>query len=234
MSGAEPLPLPGNIGWHEVLFLLEPIWEFMHLNQQLAPADALVAMGSNDISTAHYTAELFHRHMAPIIVVSGGTAHANDLLATGWGCTEAEMFARAIHVLGVPEDVVIVEAEASHTGENFVFVRRILEKRHISMHSAIVVHKPYMERRAYATGRVIWPDVDFTVTSVPCSLRQYLMFNQRPVNSINVMLGDLQRLEVYGKQGKSLPQEVPAIVSENFERLKALGFHHHLLRRIIS
>ena len=56
------------------------------------------------------------------------------------------------------------------------------------------------------------------------------MFNPRPINAINVMLGDLQRLDVYGKQGKSLPQEVPDGVWESFLRLKSLGFHHHLLR----
>ena len=43
------------------------------------------------------------------------------------------------------------------------------------------------------------------------------------------MLGDLQRVWVYGHRGWSAPQRVPETVLAAFENLTAAGFTHHLV-----
>jgi uncharacterized SAM-binding protein YcdF (DUF218 family) len=201
----------------------------MRLNDVIAPADAIVAMGSNDLSVAHYAAALFHEGLAPILVVSGGLAHQSDLLATGWGNTEAQQFAEAAYALGVPQDAVLIEPNAVNTAENFTLVRKQLDDHRIVLRSALIVHKPYMERRALATGRQLWPDIRLTVTSPPCSLTEYLLFTRSPGAAINVMLGDLQRIEVYGEKKFLQRQVIPETVWCNFHELVSLGFDRHLL-----
>lgn len=202
----------------------------MRLAHELATADVILCMGSNDLASARYAAELYFRELASIIVMSGGVAHGTDLLATGWTRSEAAEFADAAHKLGVPKEAMLLEERSSNTSENFTFSRKLLEHPGRKVKSAIVVHKPYMERRAYATGRVAWPEVRLLMSSTPCSLRQYLLFNHSPVSVINVMLGDLQRIDVYGGKGMLEKQAIPAQVMDNFRELVRLGFNRHLLR----
>ena len=44
------------------------------------------------------------------------------------------------------------------------------------------------------------------------------------------MVGDLQRLVVYGRKGWSVPQDVPAEVMEAYEQLVAAGYTRRLLK----
>jgi uncharacterized SAM-binding protein YcdF (DUF218 family) len=223
---------PQGATWPTVVEWLRPIWDYMRLNQTLSRSDAIVAFGSNDLATARYAASLFHEGLGPIVVVSGGMAHQSDLLATGWERAEGQEFAEAVHNLGVPRRAIVTETKASNTSENFQLTRKLLEKREVFLRSALVVHKPYMERRTYATGRILWSDIAVSVTSVPCSLEQYLFFNSNPAAAINVMLGDLQRIRIYGDKGMLEPQVIPAEVWDNFGKLVHLGFDQHILNVI--
>jgi uncharacterized SAM-binding protein YcdF (DUF218 family) len=225
---------PAEANWDLVIRLLRPIWDFMRLSHRLAPADAIICMGSNDLSSARYAADLYHRGLAPIVIMSGGVAHQTDLLATGWQQSEARQFADAARSLGVPQEAVLLEEYASNTQQNFMLVRELLEKSSRLIRSGIIVHKPYMERRAYATGRLVWPGIEWSVSSVPCSLQEYLFFNRDPVAAINVMLGDLQRLEVYGIKGMLERQVIPEVVTDNFAQLVKLGFDRHLIKEAAS
>jgi uncharacterized SAM-binding protein YcdF (DUF218 family) len=53
---------------------------------------------------------------------------------------------------------VLVETRSTNTGENVLFTKRMLDERQIDVQSFIVVQKPYMERRSYATFRKVWPE----------------------------------------------------------------------------
>lgn len=44
------------------------------------------------------------------------------------------------------------------------------------------------------------------------------------------MVGDLQRIAVYGKNGFQIPQDIPEKVWHAYEQLVALGFDKHLLK----
>ena len=43
------------------------------------------------------------------------------------------------------------------------------------------------------------------------------------------MMGDLQRIDVYGRNGFQIPQEIPEKVWDAFESLKGLGYTKRLL-----
>ena len=49
---------------------IEILWNYHHVGQELRPADLIFVLGSNDVRVAEYAAELYKRHLAPVIPVS--------------------------------------------------------------------------------------------------------------------------------------------------------------------
>lgn len=217
----------------EVAKLAKVIWDYHHMHQLLTKADIILVLGSHDLRVPVYAAELYVKGFAPLVVVSGGMAHDDDLLKTNWLGTEAEKFADVMAVNGVPHEVIVLENAAKNTGENFTLGQKLLEELDQHFESAIVVTKPYMERRAFATGAKQWPDKHIVVSSPSCSFEsyfeEYVHQETTPENILHIMMGDLERIDVYGRNGFQIPQEIPDHVWLAFDRLKELGYTKHLL-----
>lgn len=213
----------------EVLQLARIIWDFHQLRHQPISADVIVALGTNDLRVAHFAAELYHRGLGSWIVCTGGVAHQNDLLATSWSKTEAEMYADALREQRVPDAQIILETAATNTGENVRFTRRLLRERSLAPRNILYAVKPFMQRRTMATHAVDWPEMPATVASPPMALEDYFTDELTPERVINIMVGDLQRLRVYGQRGLQAPQIIPPEVRDAFDRLTALGFTRHLI-----
>ena len=60
---------------------------------------------------------------------------------------------------------MLLESRSTNTGENVQLTRRLLERENLDPDRFILVQKPYMERRTYATFRKVWPEKDAVVTS---------------------------------------------------------------------
>jgi hypothetical protein len=69
---------------------------------------------------------------------------------------------------------MVIENQSTKTGENVLFTKRLLAERGLDPRTFIVVQKPYMERRSYATFRKVWPEKELCVTSPRLSLDEYL------------------------------------------------------------
>jgi uncharacterized SAM-binding protein YcdF (DUF218 family) len=209
------------------------IWEYHHMHQDLKKADVLLVLGSHDLRVPEYAAKLFKEGLAPIVIISGGTAHNDDLLSTGWNMTEAEKFSQIMQSLGVPHDKIVLETSAKNTGDNFELSKKLAEEKMIVVHSILAVTKPYMERRAFASGQVRWPGAEIIVTSPPGSFEEYFAgyVNQdiSPENILNIMIGDLQRIDIYGKNGFQSLQAIPEEVWEAYRALTQKGFTKHLI-----
>lgn len=210
--------------------LAKTIWDYHHMCLRPERADVMLVLGGHDLRVAEYAAKLFVEGFAPVVVISGGIAHEDDLLKTNWEGTEAEKFASVMINRGVPKERIILESQARHTGENFSLSRPLIEERGHRFHSVLVVTKPYMERRAFATGQKQWPDKKLIVTSPQISFRDYVGGDSAKENVINIMVGDLQRIEIYGRKGFQTRQEIPEDVRCAFETLKRLGYTKHLIR----
>jgi uncharacterized SAM-binding protein YcdF (DUF218 family) len=207
------------------------LWNFHHVNHVLKPCDLILVLGSHDRRVADYAATLWHKKLAPQMLCTGGIAHQEDLMATGWNRSEAEVFAERMVSAGVPADKIWLETEAKNTGDNFSFSGVLLQEKGYKAENIIVVTKPYMERRALATGLVRWPNIKLIITSQPCTLEEYLTTSQKsPEVDINVMVGDLQRLKLYPAQGFMAPTTIPDDVWASFEALVTLGFDKHLVK----
>ena len=79
------------------------------------------------------------------------------------------------------------------SGENVDFSRRMLKSSGIVVQKLIVVQKPFMERRAYATLKKRWPEPTVVVSSAAATWAEYPDGSGLGRETIlNIMVGDLQ------------------------------------------
>ncbi len=207
--------------------LAQIIWDYHHLNHTLEKSDLILALGSNDIRVAEYAADLYLQGFAPVLMFSG---NVGALTKDQFTKLEAEVFADVARQKGVPDSAIILEPESTNTGENIDFSRCILAERGIDPSSIILVQKPYMERRAFATFRKRWPEKNLIVTSPPIPFSEYPNELLPRDKVINIMVGDLQRIKFYPGLGFQIEQEILDEVWQAYEKLMELGYDKHLLK----
>ena len=216
-----------NAGDPPVQSAARTLWNYLRMDQPLKKCDCVIAMGSHDLRTAKHAAQLILYEWAPILVCSGGLGR---LTRDSWAESEAVKFRREAVNAGVPEERILLEEHSTNTGENLCFSRMLLETHKIQARSAILVHKPYMERRAFATARQVWPELDVVVTSPPLPLERYPT-REIPLDEIiHIMVGDFQRVIAYPQYGYQIPQPVPQPVSDAFQFLVTSGYTNHLVK----
>ncbi|HXC72075.1 MAG TPA: YdcF family protein [Pyrinomonadaceae bacterium] len=214
----------------QILALAETIWNYHRMKHQVAKGDAILVLCSHDERVAERGAQLFLEGWAPLIIFSGGRGEITKRL---WDEPEAVRFARIAMNLNVPRESILVEPNSTNTGENVQFTKKLLEERGLNPHKFIVVQKPYMERRAFATFRRYWPEKDVVVTSPQVSLREYLAeYSNRSLSAsdvVGIMVGDLQRIKLYPALGYQIAQEIPDEVWTAFEGLVRAGYDKYLV-----
>ena len=211
------------------LRLAQVIWDYHQLGQEPIAADVIVAFGTNDLRVAEFAASLFARGLGNLLVCTGGMAHVGDLLSTGWTLPEAEVFADAAAMHGVPRGRILLESRARNTAENIRFTHELLLQQGVQVRNLLLATKPFMQRRIAATMAVEWPEMPATVVSQKMTLDEYFTPNLPPEKVIPIMMGDLQRLWVYAERGWSVPQQIPAAVLDAYNELVRMGFTQHLI-----
>ncbi len=202
------------------------VWEYHQVHHELRPCSAAIVLGCNDLSVATFAAELYRGGLFPIVVFSGATSRDTaDRFPRG----EAFHFRDHAVELGVHENATLVEPYATNTGENITLSRDVLREAHVNVDSVMLICMPYMERRAYATCRKQWPEVEPVCASASIEFDDYLkLMGDDPV-VIDMMLGDLQRVMEYPKYGFAIEQDVPDDVVAAFTRLRHAGYASRLL-----
>ncbi|MBF6172332.1 YdcF family protein [Nocardia blacklockiae] len=200
------------------------------MGHEVRAVDVAVGLGSHDLGVATHAAELFGAGLFPLIVFSGANAP-----------TTRERFPRgeAVHYrehavgLGVPGAAILVEPEATNTGENIDFTRRLLERegRLGSIRSVLLISRPYQQRRSYAIARRRWPGVEVLCSSLPMGLDEYIASIGDVDRVVTMLVGDTQRVWVYAEKGWAIEQYVPGEVRAAYARLVDAGFTGRLLPR---
>jgi uncharacterized SAM-binding protein YcdF (DUF218 family) len=210
--------------------LVETLWDYHHMHHELSRADAILVLCSHDTVVAERGAELFLAGWAPLLIFSGGLGTITRHL---WTEPEANLFARIAIAMGVPERCILIENQSTNTGDNVLLTKALLAERRLDPQSFIVVQKPYMERRSYATFEKMWPGKRIMVTSPQLSLDEYLeRFSHESLTQddvISIMVGDLQRIKVYPGKGFQIDQEIPPNVWDAFNELVQAGYDGRLL-----
>lgn len=195
------------------------IWDYLLLSQELRPMDAIFALGSNDTRVAELAAELYFQKYAPYIIFAGASGKESHLSKA-----EAEVFADIAITKGVPEEKIIKESRSTNTGENIVFVKKLLRECRLDLNSFILLQKPYMERRTFATFRKQWPEADCIVTSPRVSFEMYAAERQHENHWVDVMVGNMYRIKEYPALGFQIQQDIPSQVLNAYEKLLGLGY----------
>ena len=130
----------------------------------------------------------------------------------------------------MPPEAILLEDEATNTGEKIRFSYELLDRMGMIPKTMILLQKPYMERRTYATFKKQWPGAaEIMVASPPIPYEEYFNNDQPKDKIIHIMVGDLQRIMDYPKLGFQIPQPVPHEVSHAFSELGNLGYTKHLI-----
>ncbi|MCT9933181.1 YdcF family protein [Planotetraspora sp. A-T 1434] len=205
---------------------VETLWDYHDLRHAVRPADVGIGLGSHDLGVATCAADLYHRGMFPLIVFTG--ANAPTTVAV-FPRGEAVHYQEHAIARGVPAEAVLIEPTATNTGQNISRTRELLSERGIEVRSAILISKPYQQRRAYATSRKLWPEIEITCASLPISLDDYVAGIGDPDRVVNMLVGDTQRIVEYAKAGYAIEQPFPADVRSAYERLVEAGYTSRLI-----
>ena len=211
----------------EILSLARIVWNYHLLNHELKKADCIFVLGSHDTRVAERGAELFLAGWAPLLIFSGGLGRLTDGV---WEETEADKFSRIALQMGVPENAILVENKSTNTGENILFTQRLLQQQELNPDSFIVVQKPYMERRSFATFKKLWPEKDIVVTSPQISFEDYPTVDMPLEKVIHIMVGDLQRIKLYAERNFQIAQHIPGDVWNAYEQLVKAGYTEQLVK----
>ncbi|MFI6874946.1 YdcF family protein [Streptomyces sp. NPDC050400] len=208
--------------WHQAKL----IWDYHQMSHDMRPVDVAIGLGSHDLGVATHAAELYGAGLFPTLVFTGGNSP-----------TTAKIFPRgeAVHFrehaidLGVPADAILLEPHAGNTGQNITLSREVLADAGITPTTVLLVSKPYMERRSFATARKLWPDVAIICASEPLEFDDYLKSIGDEKLVLDMLVGDLQRVIEYPGLGFAIEQEVPKDVHAAYESLIRDGFTSRLI-----
>ena len=210
---------------------LQVIWDYLCLEQTPEKADCIVGFGNFNTDIARRAAELYHQGFAPKVLFTGGLGRNTEGLLPE---PEAVRFAKVAMECGVPAEDILLEEKSTNTKENIEFTRVLLEREGIPTGHILGVHQPFMERRIKAAMGVYWPDLNFSVTSPLVTIPEYLeRAKAQGITenaAISVIVGDFQRMDLYGKKGYQIPQEIPESAWAAFRRLVELGYDTQLAK----
>ena len=211
----------------DIVSLAKTLWNYHQMNQVLTKSDCILALGSHDLRVAERVAELYHQGWAPLVIMSGGLGNFTQEI---WTESEADKFAKIAIEKGVPQEAILIENKATNTAENILFTQKLLAEKDLTPQSFIVVQKPYMERRSYATFKKHWPDKNLSVTSPQISFETYPTEEIPLERVIHIMVGDLQRIKYYPEKDFQIYQEIPPDIWQAYEKLITAGFDNHLMK----
>ena len=221
-------------------------------------ADVVALMGSSVLATAEEAFSVLRRELALRLLISGGIGHSTPYLyesmashpvysaiATG-NRTEADLLAEiATRFWDINPQLILVERESRHCGENAAFTMRTLLESGEPMGTVLLMQDPTMQRRTAATFAKTCADQRLTVTiaSHPTFVPQVarrgdgLAFEVSPYRQriaglwsirrfVGLVLGEIPRLrdDGYGPAGKHFLEHVDSPPS-------VLAAHNRLAER---
>ncbi|ELJ8531697.1 YdcF family protein [Vibrio cholerae] len=200
---------------------IETLWDYLQLHQQPDVADLILVLGSNDVRVAEHAAKLYHQGLAPYVLFSGGFGRFTQGV---FNHSEAETFAAIAKDAGVPEHAILLETQSTNSGENLHFSHQLLVQQAWPAKRILLVQKPYMERRTYATFMQQWPEsVESVQVSSPAgSFFDYLTSELTSDFVLNAMLGDFERIRDYPALGFQITQPIPEPVMQAYQALLPL------------
>ncbi|SFO81188.1 YdcF family protein [Enterovibrio norvegicus] len=204
---------------HRLYQHLETIWNYHRLGHTPEQCDCIFVLGSNDVRVAEQAAALYHQGLAPYVMISGGKGRFTE---DAFEKSEAETFAEILIDEGVPASALLLEKKATNSGENITLSYALMKEKGLSFQRLLLVQKPFMERRAFATFMKQWPEPvqSVLVTSQAVSLIDYPNEDLPFDMVVDAMIADFERIQTYPAQGFQIEQDVPKEVLDAYALVK--------------
>lgn len=202
------------------------IWDYHLMHHQVEPVDVGIGLGSHDLGVATFAAKLYHEQLFPTIVFTGASSRTT---AARFPRGEAVHYRDHAIELGVPSSAIKVETNATNTGQNMSLTRDLLSAADVPVKTVLLISKPYMERRAFATCKKVWPEVRAICASEPIGFDDYLATIGDTKLVLDMLVGDLQRVIEYPALGFAVEQDIPDDVETAYHRLVSTGYTSRLM-----
>ena len=152
--------------------IIRDITDFIFLEDEPKPSDAIFIPGSAWPEMPEHAAELYRQGFTPVIVPSGKYSYKAGRFSgpkskrgiyPGDYETEWE-FERAVLIQnGVPERAILREDQSTHTVDKAFFTRKAVEAAGLAICSAMICCKPYHARRCLMTYGWAFPGVELRI-----------------------------------------------------------------------
>ncbi|MCK6262869.1 YdcF family protein [Vibrio sp. ZSDE26] len=197
---------------------LETLWAYMQMGHKPAASDIIFVLCSNDLRVASHAADLYHQGLGSIILFSGGIGRFTDGL---FETSEAEAFGSIAKDCGVPSEAIFLETKATNTGENITCGYDVIKQLGLPHQKILLVQKPFMERRSYATFMQQWPVScdQVLVSSSGENLFDYIS-EEMPLDMVILaLMEDYERIKKYPDLGFQTEQVIPDDVELSYQYL---------------
>jgi uncharacterized SAM-binding protein YcdF (DUF218 family) len=185
--------------------------------------DLLMVLGSADVRTPVEAANLYLTgQIGKILVVGGIGTRIETGESLGGTEPEAVVYGRILQAGGVPPDAIYYETASTNTGENIIFGIQILKQHGMRPQTVVLLHSPLLQRRAKATfdQEFVKYVPDVRVYNWAAYLPEEGDLTETGVLSLPTALGEIERLENYGPDGKGYIVQVDLPDDLRYLRLK--------------
>lgn len=209
---------------------LEVLYNYMNMHQKIEKSDLIIGCGCSDLRVPVKCAELYNEGWAPKILFAGGLGKLTEKI---FKKSEAEVFRDIAISHGVADTDILVEDKSTNTGDNFRFALALIKENNLNVNSIIIVHRKSNEQRTYRAARAIIKDKKIFITSAKESFAEYLNYikGNNNIESVNVLVGDIQRMIIYPQFGWQEEVDVPKNVIDAYRYLKELGFSKYIYNK---
>lgn len=196
---------------------IQVIYDYLSLRDDLGPADLIIGFGHFDLRIPTHCVHLYQCQVAPKILFTGGVgAGSADLIEP-----EGSVFQKVAMESGVPEVDLFVEIRSTNTSENIAFSRQLLSQQNppFAFRSALLVAHPYRQRRVFLTIQKHLPGLKLFNAPPDSSLQDDIeLFHQKGQDLAPLLLGEVDRINKYGKLGWIQETTLPAQVESIYKR----------------
>ncbi len=157
--------------------IITDISDYIFVADMPERVDAIFLPGGSHPEQPEYAARLYQKGYTTWLVPSGGLSVKCDRWPgvsskadryPGNYKTDCEFFTEVLEKNGVSSEAIIGEDKSGHTRDNAFFSRQVVQKKGITIKTAMIVCKAFHARRCLMLYQMAFPHTSFRVCPVHC------------------------------------------------------------------
>lgn len=191
------------------------LWNFLCVKERPKKSDVIFVFGCVSHLVPDQAAKLFHQGVASMILISGSMGRSASIK---FGISECDAFSQELIKQGVPLDSILLERNATNTGENIIFGMKLLRDNGIDPKTIVFVSTPYHSKRCKVTFQLREPELKACSCPPSGDFLDFVAFTKE--RAALKLVGEIDRLIKYPSLGLIAEQKIPPNVLEATEFLR--------------